>query len=156
MYKVLLAVLFMMMSQVALAEETRIIDAIEARQSYYRILEFNIGSLGSMAKEDLPYDPAQAKIYAGNLKVMSNYSTASLYPSGTSQEDFPGHTRALAKIWKDFPGVHQKEKAFLEAVQSLNDTIGEGQKALGASVQQLGGTCARCHKDYVAKDFLGT
>ncbi|MGJ8626184.1 MAG: c-type cytochrome [Sulfitobacter sp.] len=141
------------LSVCAQAEEQKEIDAIDARQAYYRILEYNMGALGAMASGNVAYDAAQVEIYVGNLMTMEQYATASLFPLGTSKDDMPGRTRALANIWTDFPSVAAKGTALQDALLNLEAVSGDSPEALGRALGQVGGACMACHKSHVADNF---
>jgi len=125
---------------------------VEARQGYYSLLGANMGALVSMAKGETEYDGAKAQTYADNMLTLTKYNLGHLYAPGTSADDLPGKTRALAKIWEDPAGVQEKGMAFVKAVENLDEVAGLDKADLAKAVQELGGTCKGCHDDYRAKD----
>lgn len=151
MYKNILVILLGCLTCMVQAEEVKTVDSVEARQSYYRLLEYNMGALAPMAMGKMKYDVTKVKTHVNNLLAMEHYDTASLFPQGTSKESLPGRTRALAVIWSDFPGVAGKGKIFKDALSNLDQNYEE--KNLGAAFKKLGEACMGCHKSYVAKDF---
>jgi len=128
-------------------------EIVEARQGYYSLLGANMAALVSMVKGETEYDGAAAQTYADNMKTLTQYNVGHLFAPGTSKDDMPGKTRALAKIWEDGAGVQEKGMAFVNAVENLDAKAGLDKAELAKAVQQLGGTCKGCHDDYRAKDF---
>ncbi len=151
MYIKILLLLIASLSTIGQAEEIKAIDSVEARKSYYRLLEYNMVALAPMAMGKVQYDPATVKIHVNNLLAMEHYNTASLFPVNTSKSDMPGRTRALPIIWADFQGVAAKGKAFKDALMNLKEN--SDKKTLGASIKKLGSACMGCHKLYVAEKF---
>ena len=153
MRNLLFPIFFSAVAMGAHAEERKEIDAIDARQGYYRILEYNMTSLGAMASGSVNYDTKQVEIYVNNLMTMEQYGTQSLFPFGTSKEDMPGRTRALANIWTDFESVAAKGAALKDALSNLEAVSGNGPDALGGALGQVGAACMGCHKAHVAEAF---
>lgn len=128
-------------------------DTVKARRAYFKLVGANMGPLAGMAKGEIDYDAAAAETHAKNLALLSSYDARHLLMPGTSNEDVPGETRALPKIWTDFDGFKGKYGDFVKAVDALQSQAGAGREALGPALGQLGGTCKGCHDNYRAKDF---
>lgn len=82
-------------------------DTIAARQGYYKLMGANMGVLAGMAKGEIDYDATAAQTAADNMVTLTTYNLGHLYIPGTSADD-SDKTRALAKIWEDFPGVQER------------------------------------------------
>ncbi|MCT4654926.1 MAG: cytochrome c [Cohaesibacter sp.] len=135
----------------ALAADDPKLEAVEARQGYYKLLGANMGVLAGMAKGEIEYDAEKAKLHAGNIAKLSETNISFLYIPGTSAEDMAGKTRALPAIWKDMPGVGAAAKKYVEAAANIAKVAGEGRASLGGGVKMLGGSCKGCHDNYRAK-----
>jgi cytochrome c556 len=127
--------------------------AITARQGYMQLVGWEAGPLFGMAKGDIAYDAAAASAHAANLKTLSQYPVAGLFLAGTSKEDRPGKTRALADIWADPAKVETAFGDFDKAVDLVAAEAGKGQAELAAAVGELGKSCGGCHKPFRAEDF---
>lgn len=127
-----------------------VLDTIEARQGFYKLLGANMGVLAGMAKGQIDYDAAAAQTAADNMGTLTMYNVGHLYMPGTSSAD-SDKTRALPAIWEDFPGVQEKGAAFVEAVKAMQAVAGAGKDEMVAALGPLGGTCKACHDDYRAK-----
>lgn len=125
-------------------------DTIEARQGFYKLLGANMGVLAGMAKGEIDYDATAAQTAADNMVVMTTYNMGHLYAPGTSADD-SDKTRALAKIWEDFPGVQEKGAAFVKAAMAMQDVAGQGKGEMAGALGALGGSCKGCHDAYRAK-----
>lgn len=140
-------------AQNASLADSHLEDVVKARQGYYKLVLHNAGPLFAMAKGDMEYDAAKASTAANNLLTLTKLDVGSLYPAGTSKEEMPGKTRALMKIWEDFPGVGEKAQAWKTAVADMAAVAGDGVDALRSKAGALGGGCKGCHDNYRAKDF---
>lgn len=138
---------------VAIAAESAEEKAVKARQGYYKLVLLNAGPLFGMAKGDVDYNAEMAMTSANNLKALASMNVANMWPAGSDKASMPGKTRALAKIWADFPGVGEKAKAFGAAVDGLVANAGGGLDSLRGAVGPLGASCKGCHDNYRAKDF---
>lgn len=125
-------------------------DTIAARQGFYKLLGANMGVLAGMAKGEVEYDAAAAQTAADNMGALTMYNVAHLYMPGTSSAD-SDKSRALPKIWEDFPGVQAKGAAFGDAVKAMQAVAGAGKDQMAGAMGALGGSCKGCHDTYRAK-----
>lgn len=125
-------------------------DTIEARQGFYKLLGANMGVLAGMAKGEIDYDAAAAQTAADNMGTLTMYNVGHLYMPGTSNAE-SDKTRALPKIWEDFPGVQEKGAAFVDAVKAMQAVAGAGKDQMAGAMGALGGSCKGCHDTYRAK-----
>ena len=126
-------------------------DTIAARQGYFKLLGANIGVLASMAKGERDYEAAAAQAAAGNLVTLSNYKLDHLFMPGTSADDFPDKTRALAKIWDDLPDVQSKVADLNKAALAMQQVAANGKGEMAGALGGVGGACKACHDNYRAK-----
>lgn len=125
-------------------------DTIAARQGYFKLLGANMGILAGMAKGEVDYDAAAAQTAADNMGALTSYNIGHLFMPGTSSAE-SDKTRALPKIWEDFPGVQEKGGALADAVKVMQGVAGAGKDEMVAALGPLGGTCKACHDNYRAK-----
>lgn len=124
-------------------------DTVAARQGYFKLVGANMGVLAGMAKGQIDYDAAAAQTAADNIALLTTYNMTHLFMPGTSASDMK-NTRALAKIWEDFPGVQSKAMAFGEAAAAMKGAAGQGKDQMTAALGTLGGACKGCHDNYRA------
>ena len=126
-------------------------DTIAARQGYFKLLGANIGVLAAMAKGERDYEAAAAQAAADNLVTLSNYRLDHLFMPGTSADDFPDKTRALAKIWDDLPDVQGKVADLNKAALAMQQVAANGKGEMAGALGGVGGACKACHDNYRAK-----
>ena len=136
----------------AFAEDGPHDKAIKARQAMFQLYGFNIGILGAMAKEKMPYDAAIATEAANNLSVAANLGQSQLWPQGSDNAtEGNASTRALPAIWETYPAIAEKGDALKTAVAALVPVAGNGLAALQGAMGDVGGSCKGCHDDYRAE-----
>ena len=127
-------------------------DAIEARQAMFKLYGFNMGVLGAMAKEKIPYDAERAAEAAANLDALAQLGHSGLWPEGSDDaSDGNAPTRAMTAIWEDYPAINDKAMALQEATAALKPVAGDGLDALQGAIGDVGGACKGCHDDYRAE-----
>ncbi len=125
--------------------------AIKARQSHMSLYAFNIGVLGGMAQENIPYDAAMASAAAANLAALSKLDQSRYWPEGSDMDSVEG-TDALPKIWEDMAGVGEKIDGLVQAAAAMESAAGTDLASLKAAMGDLGGACGACHKAYRKPD----
>ena len=124
-----------------------IAGAIKARQAHMQILAFNMGQLGAMAQEKMPYDAATAQVAADNIVAMTAVKQNAYWPVGSDSESVEG-SRALPALWSDMDGVMAKAAAFGEAAAAMQAAAGTDLASLQGAMGALGGGCGGCHEAY--------
>jgi cytochrome c556 len=127
--------------------------AVEARRGFFKAMYFNAGPLFGMLKDKVPYDAAQAKKLATNIKLITMMSNEAMWPSGTDNGALKGQTRALPAAFTDSAGFAAKWADWSKAAAELADAAGNGKEAFVEKMKAMGATCGACHKEYRAKDF---
>lgn len=135
---------------VSAASETAA-PAIKARQSLMQLYAFNLGTLGAMAQEKMPYDAQAAAVAAGNLAALTKLDASAMWPGGSDSASAEG-TRALPGIWENFPDVGAKAGALTTAADAMAAAAGTDLASLQAAMGPLGGACGGCHKAYRAPE----
>jgi len=137
------------------ADDYEFKNEIQARQSYMRILSFNLGLLGAMAKDEAPYDAKIATAAAGNLLAAAKMDNSAMWPAGSSA-DAPGladKTRAKPEIWSTYPEVSEKHQALTDALTTMAAAAGDGLDAVKTNMGAVGKGCKGCHESFrVPKD----
>ncbi len=125
--------------------------AITARQSLMQLYAFNIGTLGAMAKGDMPYEAEMAQTAADNLAMLAKVDQQGMWPQGSDTESVDG-TDALPAIWEDMSGVMEDIGALQEASAQMAEVAGQGLDEMRGAMRPLGGACGSCHEDYRKSD----
>jgi cytochrome c556 len=122
-------------------------NAVTARHGLMLQMSSDLGTLGAIAKGTTNYDPAIATKAAANIAAIASVISLAQFPAGSEVGKSPG-SNALPDIWA-------KQDDFLNKIIALNDAAAMMQvaaatdgDAIKASMAQLGGACAACHKAY--------
>ncbi|MDQ2088773.1 c-type cytochrome [Marimonas arenosa] len=122
--------------------------AIKARKAQMQLYAFNIGLLGGMAKDAIPYDADAASKAAANLAALSKLDQSRLWPQGSDNSALGEATAALPAIWAEGSDIMAKGMAFVEASAAMEQAAGGGLDSLKAAIGPLGASCGGCHKAY--------
>lgn len=121
--------------------------AVKARQSHMQLFSFNLGLLGGMAQENIPYDAAAATAAAANLVALAGIDQGRYWMPGTdsdSRED----SRTLPALWQNIPDAVAKNAALGEAAMAMQAAAAVDLASLRGAMGPLGGACSACHEAY--------
>ena len=121
--------------------------AVKARKAHMQLYSFNLATLGSMAKEEIPYDAEAAQAAADNLASLSQLSQAAYWLPGSDNASIEG-TRALPAIWEAGSEVGAKGQAMVDAALAMQAAAGTDLASLQGAMGPLGGACGGCHENY--------
>lgn len=124
--------------------------AMKARQAHMQLYAHNIGVLGGMARERIPYDAAAAQAAASNIAALTTLNQSTYWPEG-SDTSVEG-SKALPAIWENLDDVMSKSEDLVMAAAAMEDAAGQGLGALQGAMGGLGGACGACHEDYRLSD----
>lgn len=124
--------------------------AMKARKSHMTLYSFNLGTLGGMAQDKIPYDAAAAAIAAANLAALANINEVGYWVEGTDSS--VEGSRAKPEIWADMAGFEAKQQALATAATALAAVAGDGPDAFKAAFGPVGGACGDCHKAFRVPD----
>jgi len=120
---------------------------VSARKGYMLMMAMNAQTLGAMAKGETAYDPAVAKVAAGNITALAGMDTSFFWVAGTDGKSLK-QSNALPGAIGDAAGRSEKIAALRLAADKLAAAAGDGLPALSAAMAPLGGACGDCHKAY--------
>lgn len=120
--------------------------AIEVRQSHMKLFGHNLGPLGAMAQDKMPYDAAVASAAATNLAALAGMDQAGYWLDGTDSS-VEGN-RAKAEIWTDAAGFEAEAAKLADAASALAMVAGDGADAMKAAFGPVGQACGSCHESY--------
>jgi cytochrome c556 len=133
-----------LVGSVALAADP--METVTARQDYYKSLGAVMKPMAALAKD---FDAEAAKAEAAKLETALAVDVRPLFAPGTSDAEFPGKSRAMAKLWDNMEDVGTKGKAMHEAAAEVIAAANAGDAAaFGAAFGKLGGACKACHDSY--------
>lgn len=138
-------------SGLATAQEAPFKMEIAARQGIMAYRAIQMGTLGGMAKGEIPYDAAAAQKAADNLLAVVSLDASMLWPPGSDRDANPA-SAALPALWAEGSGIGDKAKALADAATAMQVAAGTGLDALKAAIGPVGGACSACHKAFRAPD----
>ena len=108
-------------------------------KAIYAVVDAKSGDMADMQKRALQVKADIAK-------------AATLFPTGTSTDDFPGKTHALPAIWKDMDSFKADATNLETQAGKLADAAqGGDMSAFAAQFAATGKACGTCHTDFRAK-----
>ncbi len=120
--------------------------AINARKAHMGLYGYNLGPLGAMAQDKMPYDAAVASAAAANLAALANMDQSNYWVEGSDIAAAGG--RAKAEIWSDRAGFDAEVEKLAAATINLAAVAGDGLDAMKAGFGPVGASCGSCHKAY--------
>ena len=120
--------------------------AMDARQSHMGLYGFNLGPIGAMAQDKMPYDADVASAAAANLAALANMWHDRYWAEGTDSS--VEGSRAKAEIWTDMEGLVADDMKLAAATTALAAVAGDGLDALKTAFGPVGKSCGSCHEAY--------
>jgi cytochrome c556 len=132
------------------AQQRKPEDSIKMRRAAFTLISWNFGTIGAMAKGQIPYDQAEAVKRAEAVNFLAHLHWEG-FVKGTSTDE-GGETRALPSVW----GQPDKFKSAIERFQSESAKLVQAAKSgdAGQLKTQFGATakaCSNCHDDFRRK-----
>ncbi|KAF0677475.1 c-type cytochrome [Profundibacterium mesophilum] len=125
--------------------------AMKARQAHMSLYAYNLGQLGGMAKEQMPYDAQAAGAAASNLAALARLDQQGYWPEGTAHGEMEG-SDALPEIWTSMEDFDAKSEALVQAADTLEAQAGTDLAGLQSAMGDVGKACGACHKLYRKSD----
>lgn len=136
----ILAAVALVAATAAVAQSAVENPAVKARVAAMKTIAMNTKALGDMAKGAVAFDAAAAGSAAAAIAEQ-----AALVPGlFEAQEDDP-ESEAKAEIWANFDDFTAKANGLETAAAAATTDSLDGVRA---SLGQIGGACAACHKVY--------
>lgn len=121
--------------------------AMNARKSHMQLYAHNLGVIGGMAQERIPYDGAAAATAAGNLVALASIDQTTYWLPGTDSATLEG-SRALPALWDNIPDAVAKTADLQEAAAAMQTAAAVDLASLRGAMGALGGSCSACHENY--------
>ena len=131
-------------AQQQMSPEERAAGATSTRQAVFKLLAFNIGPIGGMAREMVEFDAALAERNARRIAALAPM-IPELFAAMDTRE-FDVETLALPLIWDNMGEFSDATDKLVVAATNFADIAAGGDQAatLGA-LASLGGACGDCH-----------
>lgn len=119
---------------------------MDARQAHMSLYGFNLGPIGGMVQERIPYDAQVASAAAANLAALAAIDQAGYWVEGTDTS-IEG-SRAMPAIWSDMAGFEAEQVKLADTTAALAAVAGDGLDAMKAAFGPVGQSCGSCHESY--------
>ncbi len=125
-------------------------NAVEIRQSIFKLMGWNMGPLGGMLRGNMDFDIERVQLSAERMSAL-----APMIPDAfaTDTRGADVETAALDGIWDSQDAFNDKAAALIDALGQLKEAADSGDE--GATRQAMGGVgaaCGSCHDDFRAED----
>jgi cytochrome c556 len=122
-------------------------NATATRQAVFKLLGFNIGPIGGMARGMVEFDAAIAERNAQRIAALAPM-IPDLFAAMDTRE-FDVQTLALPIIWDNMDELADLTNKLVEAANNFADIAAGGDQAeTMAALQSLGGACGNCHERF--------
>jgi cytochrome c556 len=120
---------------------------IALRQSAYRLMGYNFGSLNQMVQDKKPYNKEEAAKNADFVAMLAEVPKDFFGP-GT---ETGGHTEAKPEIWQKRADFDAKMDKMIQETKKLPQAARTDLAALKKAVGDAGAACKACHDEYKTK-----
>jgi cytochrome c556 len=124
-------------------------QAVDLRQSVFRLIGWNFGPVGAMLKNKMPFDAAVVAKSAGRIEML-----APMIPEvfQTDTRKFQLKTRAREGIWTNKSEFQGKADDLAKAAAALTTAAKSGdKKATMQAAAAVGKACGACHDNFREK-----
>ena len=121
-------------------------QAYTYRQAVMDLIASKMGTVGGMARGEIPDDQAAFTKAAADLVTLTGMLT-----EGFQQEGIVAASRAMPEIWANMADFEQKAQDLVSAVTAVSAAASGGDFAGAKELAgNIGPTCGACHRPYRA------
>ena len=129
------------------ASKEQLKDAMEYRQSTFKMVRHHFGSMAAMVKGKVEYDADAFAKNADAVAMLSQLAGNGFVTEGTHKK-----SRAKKAIWENKEDFAEKVTDFQTAAAALAESAKSGDlDKAKAAFGGVGKTCKGCHTDYRSK-----
>lgn len=127
--------------------EQQAVSATETRQAVFKLLGYNMGAIGGMARGDIEFDAEVATRNARRIEALAPMIPELFARMDT--RDFDVDSEALPIIWEQAADFESHATDLVEAAATFASVAeaGDRMEILG-QVRAFGATCGNCHDIY--------
>lgn len=119
-------------------------QAIEYRQSAFKMIKHHFGPMGAMVKGEKAFNAAEFAKNAEAVAALSKLPINGFIPGSDM-----GDTEAKDAIWKNMDDFKKKMETFqIEAASLAEIAKGGDMAAIKPQFGKVGESCKACHKEY--------
>jgi len=121
-------------------------QAVDLRQSVFRLIGWSFGPVGGMLKNKVPFDAAVAQKSAARIEMLAPM-IGEAFQTDTSK--FQLKTKAREGIWTNKSDFAAKNDDLVKAAAALSAAAkGGDKKATMQAAAAVGKACGACHDDF--------
>ena len=122
-------------------------QAAETRQSVFKLLRFNLGTISGMARGTVEFDAEIAERNARRIAAMAPMIPELFAAMDTREYDLD--TEALPIIWEQFDLFQERAQALADGANTFAGVAAGGDRmaTLGA-IRAFGANCGNCHETF--------
>ncbi len=127
--------------------EEQAASATVTRQGLFKLLGYNMGAIGGMARGTVEFDAAVAERNANRIAMLAPMIPELLFANDTRA--FNVTTEALPIIWDEKAQFEEKAANLIAAAETFAAVArGGDQRAITAAIRPFGATCGNCHETF--------
>jgi cytochrome c556 len=124
-------------------------QAVDLRQSLFRLIGYSFGPVGAMLKNKMPFDAAVVQKSSARLEQLTPM-ISELFQTDTRK--FQLKTKAREGIWTNKSEFTTKNDDLVKAVQNLTAAAKTGdKKTFTQAAAAVGKACGACHDNFREK-----
>jgi cytochrome c556 len=117
------------------------------RKALYQVIVWNVGPMGAMAQDKLPFDASQFALRAGRVAELTPM-LAEAYPP---ESQGVANSKLKPSMWANRPDFDAKLKDLVDRSAALADVARAGDPAkTKAAFFSMADACKACHEKYKA------
>jgi len=148
MKKMLVALLACSAFGLTMAHQQTGDDRVDYRQGAYKIMGWQMGILGDMARGEKPFDHKRAQEAARNLQWAERLTATTYSPDTKGAKK----TRLLQKAWNEMDTFADRGRSLKTEINQLLMALEAGDEAKAKGhIGSVGKACKACHDDYREK-----
>jgi cytochrome c556 len=121
-------------------------QAVDLRQSLFRLISYSFGPVGGMLKNKVPFDAAVVQKNSARLETLAPM-ISEVFQNDTRK--FTLKTKAREGVWTNKSDFQAKNDNLVKAAAALSTAAKSGdKKATMQAAAAVGKACGACHDDF--------
>jgi cytochrome c556 len=122
-------------------------QALKYRKAVYQAMAWNVGPMGAMAQDKVPYDADEFAMRAGRVAALTPMLSESYSPESRTVSD----SKAKPELWSNRADFDAKMQDLVDRSATLAEVAKGGDAAKSkAAFFDMANACKACHDKYKA------
>ena len=128
-------------------------SAVEARQAFMKVYEFNLDLLSDMASGDTRFNRRRAQVAANNLLALARMNNTAMWPIDTDETHplLRDKTSAKAQVWEEVSDVAYRHATLTRTLERFAWYGTRDARSLKRELKNVQSACKGCHQRYRSK-----